>query len=91
MDENVGAAFVPTAPIEALLKVDIGAMFGPDAVPMANDVLRMLCIQVAIQAMLVLAGGDARFFSADFGMLVFYIALGVMLYWLAVRKLLVFH
>jgi hypothetical protein len=40
--------------------------------------------------MLVLAGGDAKFFSSEFLMLVFYIALGVMLYWLAVRKLLIF-
>lgn len=75
----------------SLLRVDIGEAFGSDFVPMANDIVRMVCIQVSIQVMLVLAGASGvRFLSADFLLLVFYIALGVMLYWLAVRKLVVF-
>jgi hypothetical protein len=92
-DENAAAMVgLPTPSQAALLKIDIGALLGPDFVPMANDILRMVCIQVAIQAMMVLAGGggETRFFSAEFLMLVFYIALGVMLYWLAVRKLMIF-
>lgn len=73
------------------MRVDIGEAFGSDFVPMANDIVRMVCIQVSIQVMLVLAGASGvRFLSADFLLLVFYIALGVMLYWLAVRKLVVF-
>ncbi len=81
----------PPTMTNAIFNIDVGEVFGPDFVPMANDVLRMVCIQVAIQVMLVLAGASGvRFFSADFLLLVFYIALGVMLYWLAVRKLLLF-
>lgn len=76
----------------SLWRLDIGSAVGADYVPMANDVLRMVCIQVAIQVMLVLAdpSGRTSFFSADFLMLVVYITLGVMFYWLALRKLVVF-
>jgi hypothetical protein len=80
------------APASSLWQLDLGGVVGADYVPMANDVLRMVCIQVAIQAMLVMAdtSGQTALFSADFVMLVLYITLGVMLYWLALRKLLVF-
>jgi len=76
----------------ALWELDVGRAVGADYVPMANDVLRMVCIQVAIQVMLVLSDptGRTRLFSPDFLMLVVYITLGVMLYWLALRKLVVF-
>jgi hypothetical protein len=78
---------------DALVKIDVGRAVGSDFVPMANDVVRMVCIQAAIQMMLVLSSGGndgVSFFSAEFMLLVFYIALGVMLYWLAVRKLVLF-
>ena len=81
---------VAPPPASTMFRIDVGDAFGPDFVPMANDIVRMVCIQVAIQLMLVLAGGNGKFFSTDFLLLVFYIALGVMLYWLAVRKLVVF-
>ena len=87
----LGAA--PGAPqTESVWKVNVGRAIGADYVPMANDVLRMVCIQVAIQVMLVLSDptGQTRLLSPDFLMLVVYITLGVMLYWLALRKLVVF-
>ena len=90
MESDMAASLPPAS--TSLLRVNVGELFGADFVPMANDVLRMVCIQLAIQVMLVLAGGNngMRLFSADFLLLVFYIALGVMLYWLAVRKVVVF-
>lgn len=80
------------SPIEALWLIDAGTTLGKDYVPMANDIMRMVCIQLAIQVMLVLADptGQTSLLSADFVLLVVYIALGVMLYWLTVRKLFVF-
>lgn len=93
MDYELGANPLPPtpSPMASLFRIDIGETFGVDFVPLANDVARMVCIQVAIQAMLVLSGTrDVRFLSADFLLLVFFTALGVMLYWLAVRKLVVF-
>lgn len=97
MSSTDGAALLGAGPfdsdVDALVKLDMSAAIGADFVPMANDIVRMVCIQAAIQMMLVLSSGGERgiaFFSAEFLLLVFYIALGVMLYWLAVRKLLLF-
>lgn len=56
---------------------------------MIDDMLRVVCIQVAIQLMLF-ASGDSQFFTAEFIMLVIYIVLGVALYWLVAKKLVVF-
>ena len=60
---------------------------------MVQDAIRMLCNQVTIQAMMSLSSGSGSdavpFFSSDFLLLVVYVILGVMLYWLAVRKLVV--
>ena len=80
------------APIDSLWLIDAGSTLGKDYVPMANDIMRMVCIQLAIQVMLVLADptGQTSLLSADFVLLVVYIALGVMLYWLTFRKLFVF-
>jgi uncharacterized membrane protein SirB2 len=58
-------------------------------IPMVDDMLRVVCIQVAIQLMLF-ASGDSQFFTAEFIMLVIYIVLGVALYWLVAKKLVVF-
>lgn len=81
----------PAEKLVSMFTVDVGTLVGPDFVPMANDVVRMVCIQLAIQVMLVLASqSSVSFFSAEFVMLLFYVVLGVMLYWLAVRKLFVF-
>lgn len=57
--------------------------------PMIDDMLRVVCIQVAIQLMLF-ASGESQFFTAEFVMLVIYIVLGVALYWLVAKKLVVF-
>jgi hypothetical protein len=73
----------------ALYAVDLSRFMGPDYAPLANDVVRMISIQCAIQLLNVVLGG-AAFFSADFLTLVFYIVLGVALYWLAVRRVVVF-
>lgn len=57
-------------------------------IPMVDDMLRIVCIQVAIQLMLF-ASGESQFFTAEFIMLVIYIVLGVALYWLVAKKLVV--
>lgn len=93
MDYELGASFIPPMPSSAssLFSVDIGEALGLDFVPMANDIMRMLCIQVAIQVMMMLSGAPgASFFTADFILLVFYTTLGLTLYWLAVRKVVIF-
>lgn len=78
--------------MESLNRVDLSSGFGVDASYMANDLMRVLSIQIAIQIMLVIsdASGQTRFFSPLFLSLVIYVTLGVMLYWLALRKLVLF-
>ena len=93
MDYELGASLIPPMPSVAssLFNVDIGEAFGPDFVPMANDIVRMLCIQISIQLMMAMSGTPgASFFTADFLLLVFFTLIGLTLYWLAVRKVVVF-
>jgi hypothetical protein len=73
-----------------MFKVGISKALGVEYVPLVDDIVRMVCIQATIQIMVFLAGGGS-FFTADFVMLVVYIVLGVMLYWLAIRKLVSFY
>ena len=63
-----------------------------DYVEMLNDIARFTIIQLAIQIMLVLMD-PARFsvFSMDFLLILVFVNIGVMLYWLVFRKLVVFN
>ena len=71
--------------------LDVGRALGPEYAPMLDDVLRMVCIQLTIQVMLFFSGDSERaFLTREFLLLVTYIELGVLLYWLVVRKLLRF-
>ncbi len=75
-----------TPPFPSVFRLDVSSLVGPEYLPLVDDVIRMVCIQVTIQLMVYLSGNGASFFSSDFGLLVVYVVLGVMLYWLAVRK-----
>ena len=56
-----------------------------------NDVLRMVTIQWMIQFLFYINNpSDVVFFSADFFLLLIYIILGVCVYWLIIKKLVVF-
>jgi len=69
--------------------VDVSKHLGADFAPMANDFARMLCIQIAIQVLMT--SGGRGIFSTEFFMLLFYIAIGVLLYWAVVRKIVSFR
>lgn len=81
--------------VPAALTVPVTQRLGPEYVPLFHDALRMLCIQATIQLMSHLSQDDAivarPLLSADFIMLLLYVVLGVMLYWLAVRRLIAFE
>lgn len=72
-----------------LFEVNISEVFGKDLAPIANDFMRMLCIQLAMQV-LVASSSSAKVFTTEFFMLLLYVAIGVMLYWAVIRKLVVF-
>lgn len=56
-----------------------------------NDVIRMLTIQVMIQFLFYINNPvETTFFSGDFILLLIYIILGVCVYWLVIKKLIIF-
>jgi membrane protein YdbS with pleckstrin-like domain len=60
-------------------------------IDLADDIARMVIIQVAIQFLYYLNNSDqVQFFSADFILLVVYMVLGIMLYRLVFRKMITF-
>lgn len=83
---------MPSQPTPSLHPIELSSTYGENAQHMANDLIRVIAIQCAVQLMLVLADstGKTQFFSSLFLSLVIYISLGVMLYWLVLRKLFVF-
>ena len=54
--------------------------------PMVEDIVRMMTIQITLQFLLYINGNENAFFTGDFFMLLVYIALGVCVYWLIIKK-----
>jgi hypothetical protein len=60
----------------------------PEYVGMYNDIARFAIIQLSIQFMLVLLDAQRySIFSIDFLLLLMFMTIGVMLYWLVWRKI----
>jgi len=73
---------------EALVDLDVTTLVGDEYVPLVNDTMRMLTLQVIIQFMLMLRSPkEYSILSESFFELLFYIVLGLMTYWLVIRKL----
>lgn len=71
----------------AVWSFDLSGLVGSEYVPFVQDVVRMVCIQFAIQLLYHLdAPSGTPFLGSDFVMLLVYVVLGVMLYWLVLRK-----
>ena len=74
--------------MEALYVVDVP---NKDYIPLCEDIARMVLIQVSIQLLMFATNpSENQFFSAEFILLVIYIILGVCLYWLVFKKMVVF-
>ena len=72
----------------ALVDLDVFKNIGNEYVPLVDDTLRMVTLQVVIQFMLSLRdSNEFSMFSESFFELLFYIVLGLMFYWLVMRKL----
>lgn len=72
----------------ALYYIDISKHLGPEYVGLFNDMSRFLTIQLCIQFMLYMLGYG--FFTSDFILLMFFIVIGVCLYWLVFKKIVSF-
>lgn len=76
----------------SLYNVELNQSIGSEYAPMFEDIVRMLCIQFTIQVMLYFSGDtEQSFITREFILLIMYIELGVLLYWLVVRKLIRFR
>lgn len=75
-----------------LLEIDISREWGPGYAGFLEDVLRMLCIQLTIQILLYCSSeeGTMRFLSTQFLLMIVYVILGVALYWLVLKRVVVF-
>lgn len=90
MEHLIGA--IPQINPPPLFPIHVSHHVGSDVAPLGNDVLRMICIQLAIQLMLALSdpSGVGSVFTTEFILLIVYITLGAMLYWLAIRRIVAF-
>ena len=59
-----------------------------DYIPLINDLIRMAVIQIVAQILFVTSSrGKETFFNEMFIQTLFYILLGVLVYWLIIRKI----
>jgi len=75
----------------AIFSFNVSKLIGDEYVPLFLDIVRMICIHTMIQLMCVLGSEDTSFFSRDFVTLLLYIILGVMIFWLVVRRIINIH
>lgn len=60
-------------------------------IDLINDILRMITIQFMIQFLFYINNPiESIFFSVDFILLILYVVLGVCVYWLVIKKLVLF-
>ena len=62
----------------------------PEYVGMVEDACRLIIIQATIQFLYYINNNVDAFFTADFCLLTIYIVLGVCVYWLVFKKLIIF-
>ena len=73
---------------DTLVDFEVSNFLGDEYIPLLNDLARMITLQVIIQFMLSMRDPvEYPFFSQHFFELLFYIVLGLMTYWLVVKKL----
>lgn len=62
-----------------------------DYIEFINDIARMVTIQISIQFLFFINNPNAvDFFSADFILMLIYMILGICVYWLIIKKLILF-
>jgi hypothetical protein len=73
---------------DTLIDLEVSSYLGDEYIPLLNDLSRMITLQIIIQLMLSLRDPEEYpFFSQHFFELLFYIILGLMTYWLVIKKL----
>lgn len=67
--------------------INVGKRFGEEYVPVVEDIIRTVVIQVMVHALLSFIDSDCGFFSPVFWIVLTYIVLGTMVYHLIAKKL----
>lgn len=74
--------------MEAIYTVELS---NSEYAPLIDDIARMVIIQFTLQFLYYINDTNANsFFTADFFLLVLYVSLGVCVYWLIFKKLILF-
>ena len=74
--------------MESLYSINIP---NKDYIEFIKDIARMITIQITIQFLLFINDPNAiNFFSVDFILMLVYIVLGICVYWLIIKKLVLF-
>lgn len=74
-----------------LFTVDVSQVLGKEYVPVVNDLVRFLLIQIGIQFMLFISDPqNIPFFSPEFIVLIVFLTVSVLFYWLIFCKIVSF-
>ena len=80
---------IPIKP--AIFEIDVSNTLGEEYIEMFNDIVRFVVIQLGIQVMLSLSDPEHySIFSGEFIVLIFFIIIGVLFYWLVLKKIFYF-
>lgn len=70
-----------------MLRIKVAEALGPEYVSLASDVVKVLIIQLTVQAMYALGDPSAAMLSGPFVVLLWYITIGYMVYHLVFKNL----
>jgi hypothetical protein len=74
--------------VEHLYEINLSKHFGEENIVLFDDFLRMICIQFTIQFMYFIYDPSRnKLFDEKFFEILFYLLLGITVYWLILRKL----
>lgn len=75
----------------SVLTLNISDRFGKEYIPMFDDMLRLITIQFVIQSMLFTMDNKSfPMITLEFLLMVLFICVGVMFYWLVLKRLVSF-
>ena len=76
----------------ALYNIHLTKYVDKEYIPFIEDLIKILILQIVLQFMYFLKNpNEVQFFSFDFIEMLIYIVLGTSVYWLIIKKLLIFR